>query len=544
MSHKHYQQLQPNQANYVPLSPLSFMGRTAAIFPDHLAVIYGKRRYTWSEVHVRTKKLATALKNKGIQLGDTVSALLTNTPEMVEAHFGVPMCGAVLNTINYRLEPATISYILKHADSKLLIVDSQFIESASKIIQDEGLNIPIIRVDDLQENVTSTLGDFEYEAMLAETPITEEILADAHLPADEWQALTLNYTSGTSGKPKGVVYHHRGSYLMSMGTIAAWELPLHAVYLATVPLFHCNGWGHSWTMCLMAGTIVCCRAISAKRVFDDIAEHRITHMGGAPIILGLLANAPPSEQRTIDHVVNVFTAGAPPPPAIFIAMEKLNFKVTQVYGLTETYGHVTQCLWQSKWDQRDDQERAEIKSWQGVTFPMNEAVQLQSLDSGELIPQDSDTEGEILIRGNAVMKGYYKAPEQTESAFADGWFHTGDVATWQENGYVQIRDRLKDVIISGGENISSVEIEATLYNHPAVSVAAVVAQADEKWGEVPCAFIELKEAAHADAAELDAFCRQHLAGFKVPKNYVFCALPKTVTGKIQKFKLRNTLSDN
>ena len=531
---KYYQELEQNSANHVPLSPLSFLKRTADIFSTRTAVIYGERRYNWSEVYERTCRLASALSARGIGKGDTVSIIAANTPELFEAHFGVPMAGAVLNTINMRLEPNTIAYILEHGDAKALITDSAYAPSVRVALDKLGKNILVIDIDDAQGPGGERLGDIEYEALLDEGDPDYRWT----LPQDEWDALALNYTSGTSGRPKGVVYHHRGSYLMSMGTVAAWNLPRHPTYLYTVPMFHCNGWGHAWTMTLMAGTIICCRTISAKAIFDAVAEHKVSHFGGAPIVLAMLVNAPDSDRRAFDHPVKVMTAGAPPPAAVLEKTRALGFDVMQVYGLTETFGHVTQCLWREEWNNLPFAQQAEIQSWQGVAFPMTEEACVVDLESGEPVPRDGETQGEIVIRGNTVMKGYYKNPKAGEEAFKDGWFHSEDAAVWHDNGYIQIRDRLKDVIISGGENVSSVEVEGALYRHPAVVAAAVVAKSDDKWGEVPCAFVELKPGTTLDESEVITFCREHLAGFKTPKRVVFGELPKTATGKIQKFLLR------
>ena len=534
MSQQHFDAPARDAANFVPLTPLSFLRRTADLFPERMAVIHGARRQTWGETFARCRRLASALTRRGIGVGDTVSVIAANTPEMVEAHFGIPMAGAVLNTINVRLDAETVAYILDHGESQLLITDTAFAPMVKKALALLGRELPVIDIADSEGPGGESLGALDYEALLAEGDPD----FDWQMPADEWQALALNYTSGTSGRPKGVIYHHRGSYLMSMGTVAAWQLPLHPTYLYTVPMFHCNGWGHAWTMTLMAGTIICCRAVTARAIFDAVADHGVTHFGGAPVVLGMLINAPESERRVLDHPVKVMTAGAPPPASVLEKTEALGFEVMQVYGLTETYGHVTQCLWREEWQDLPFERRAEIKSWQGVTLPMNEEVRVVDLDSGETVPRDGQAEGEIVIRGNTVMKGYYRDPEATAQAFRGGWFRSGDVAVWRDNGYLQIRDRLKDVIISGGENISSIEIENVLYRHPAVLAAGVVAQPDEKWGETPCAFVELKQGASVDEAEIIAFCREHLAGYKTPKRVVFGELPKTATGKIQKFELR------
>jgi fatty-acyl-CoA synthase len=533
--------LDRNAANFVPLSPLSFLARTKDVYPDHPALIYGPRRYSWQQIHDRAARLAGALSRRGIGVGDTVSIIAANTPELFEAHFGVPMSGAVLNTINVRLDADTIAYILEHGDAKVLITDSQFspgVKGAFEKLVATGLLVIDI-VDDqaeLRPGEGERLGSLTYEDLLTEGepdfPWT--------LPEDEWQALALNYTSGTSGRPKGVVYHHRGSYLMSLGTVAAWGLPNHPTYLYTVPMFHCNGWGHAWTMAALAGTVVCCRYVTAKNIFDAVAEHRITHFGGAPVVLGLLINAPEEERRTFDHPVKVLTAGAPPPSAVLEKAQALGFEVMQVYGLTETFGHVVQCAWHEEWNDLPFSQQAEIKARQGVRFPITEEVAVVDTVTGERMPHDGEAMGEIVIRGNTVMKGYYKQGDATAEAFAGGWFHSGDLAVVHPSGYVEIKDRLKDVIISGGENISSIEIESVLYKHPSVAAAAVVAKPDEKWGETPCAFLELKSGCEATQEEIIAFCRQTLAGFKTPKHVVFGELPKTSTGKIQKYVLRET----
>lgn len=538
VSAQSFECLNPVPANYVPLTPLSFIRRTADIFGDREAVIYGERRYTWRETYARTRRLASALQARGIERGDTVSLIAANTPELFEAHFGVPMTGAVLNTINIRLDPDTIGYILDHGEAKAVITDTQFAPNVKQALAELGRELLVIDIDDAQQLNKGPggelLGALDYEALLAEG----DPEFDWPMPDNEWQALSLNYTSGTSGRPKGVVYHHRGSYLMSMGTVTGWELPRHPRYLYTVPMFHCNGWGHAWTMTLLAGTIICCRAVSAKAVFDAVADHKVTHFGGAPVVLGMIINALESERRKFDHPVKLMTAGAPPPPAVVEATQALGFEVMQVYGLTETFGHVSQCLWREEWDVLSFEEQAEIKAWQGVTFPMNEEVAILDLESGKPVPRDGETPGEIAIRGNTVMKGYFKDEQTTAEAFKDGWFRSGDLAVWRDNGYIQIKDRLKDVIISGGENVSSVEVENTLYKHPSVLAAAVVAKPDEKWGEVPCAFVELKPGEYPSEADIIDFCRDRLAGFKTPKAVVFGELPKTATGKIQKFRLR------
>ena len=540
---KHYESFSKDDANYVPLSPLSFITRTADLFPDRMAIIYGDRRYSWAESYARMRQLASALDGAGLGLGDTVSVIAANTPEMFEAHYGVPMAGCVLNTINTRLEAETIAYILDNSDCRLLIVDTAFHEtvvpalaSLNPVTRDR---IKIVDIRDPQAGGMPQIGDQDYDEFIG----VGDPAFDWQMPADEWQALALGYTSGTSGRPKGVVYHHRGAYLMSMGTATGWSLPQHPTYLYVVPMFHCNGWCHAWTMTMMAATIVLTRVISADAIFSAINEHRVTHFGGAPIVLAMLVNAPEAQKPKLDYTVNVFTAGAPPPAAILQKMTEMGFEVMQVYGLTETYGHVTQCVWREEWEELSFEEQANLQSWQGVGFPMQEGAAVMNTDSGELVPRDGKTQGEIVLRGNAVMKGYYKDPDATRAALHDGWFFSGDAAVWHDNGYIQIKDRLKDVIISGGENISSVEVEGYLYRHPAVAAAAVVAKPDEKWGEVPCAFVELKPGESVGEADFLEWCRGEMAGFKRPKKIIFGELPKTSTGKIQKFVLRQQVKE-
>jgi fatty-acyl-CoA synthase len=531
--------LDKNATNFVPLSPLSFIERTKDVYPDYASVIYGDRTYTWLETYNRCLKFAAALEKHGIGLGDTVSIIAPNTPEIFEAHFAVPMTGAVLNAINTRLEADTIAYILDHGDAKVLIVDTQLSPTVKEALVKFKKEILVIDIEDPQANLQAgegrRLGKYSYEEFLEQGDIDYQWKR----PTDEWQAITLSYTSGTTGRPKGVVYHHRGSYLMSLGSVIAWNMPNHLKYLSAVPLFHCNGWGYPWTMAALAGTFFCCRYVVAKDIYDLIAEHKITHFSGAPIVLNLIANAPDSEKRKIDHKVNVITAGAPPPSSILEKMESLGFEVMHVYGLTETYGHVLQCAWNEQWDDLPIAKKAEIKARQGVIYPMMEKIDVLDPLTLDPVPRDGQTMGEIMIRGNTVMKGYYKNKEATEDAFENGWFHSGDLAVTHPDGYIQIKDRSKDIIISGGENISSVEVENIISKHPAVSLAAVVAKPNEKWGETPCAFIELKRGFEKTTeAELIDFCREHMAGFKRPKNIIFCELPKTSTGKIQKFELR------
>jgi len=536
--------LDKNAANFVPLSPLSFIEKTKDVYPNYSSVIYGDRTYTWLETYNRCLKFASALEKHGIGLGDTVSIIAPNIPEIFETHYSVPMTGAVLNTINTRLEADTITYILDHADSKAFMVDTQFSQAAKEALTKLKKDILVIDIEDpkanLQEGQGERLGKYTYEEFLEKGDNDYQWKK----PEDEWQAIALNYTSGTTGRPKGVVYHHRGAYLMSMGSVIAWNMPNHLRYLYTVPMFHCNGWCYPWTIAALAGTIVCCRYVVAKDIYDLIADHKVTHFGGAPIVLNMIANAPDDEKRKIDHKVYAMTAGAPPPSAILEKMESLGFEVMHVYGLTETYGHVLHCAWNQDWDELSIGEKAEIKARQGVRYPMMEEITVLDPVTMEPVPKDGQTMGEIMIRGNAVMKGYFKNKEETEKSFENGWFHSGDLAVMHPDGYIQIKDRSKDIIISGGENISSVEVENVLAKHPAVSLVAVVAKPDEKWGETPCAFIELNRGYEKTTeAELIDFCREHMAGFKRPKFITFGELPKTSTGKIQKFELRKKAKD-
>jgi fatty-acyl-CoA synthase len=526
-------------ANYVPLTPLSFLQRAAQVFPETQAVVYGAHRKTYAEYTRRVTQLASGLAKLGVRPGDVVATLLPNIPAQAEAHFGVPACGAVLNTINTRLEAETVSYILDHGEAKVLLVDPQFLPMAAQAIEQMSGPAPIvIEVADDQAGVHAHGHYTEYEQLLASgDPDFQWIM-----PEDEWESLALNYTSGTTGRPKGVVYHHRGAYLNAMGQVISWRITLHPRYLTIVPLFHCNGWCHTWMMPAVGGTLICCRDIAAKPIYDAIADEKVTHFGGAPIVLNMLINAPADQRRSFDHVVEVFTAGAPPAPATLAKIEPLGFNITHVYGLTETYGPATECTWKSEWDDLVGDERAAKKSRQGVAMPFMEPVAVWD-EAGQPVPRDGTTSGEIVFRGNGVMKGYLKNPKATEEAFQNGYFHSGDIALHHGDSYLQIADRAKDIIISGGENISSVEVEGVLMAHPDVLLCAVVAKPDEKWGEVPCAFVELKDGHSADAAALIAFARERLAGFKAPKQVVFQELPKTSTGKIQKFELRKLAKD-
>ncbi|MCP4488035.1 MAG: long-chain-fatty-acid--CoA ligase [Gammaproteobacteria bacterium] len=533
-----YDQLKANDANFVALTPLSFLQRTADIYPHRESLIYHERRYNWSQTRTRCTRIASSIAARGLGKNDTVSVFAFNTPEMFEMHFAVPMCGAVLNTINTRLDAATVSYIIDHGESKLFIVDRQLWPVLEEALETSQLKPEVIIIDDVYATDKPALSEnveFSYYEDLVERG---DETFQWRPPEDEWQALTLNYTSGTTGQPKGVVYHHRGSYLMTMGTVVSWALPQHPKYLYTVPMFHCNGWGHAWTMTAVAGTVVCMRAFNPKLLFDLVEEHQITHFGGAPIILNMLASAPESEQKLFDRTINVMTAGAPPPASVLESMTQFGFNIMHVYGLTETYGHILQAAPQQSWNDQSAVRQAGLKSRQGVRFAMTEAVDVINPDNCESVPWDGETMGEIVIRGNTTMKGYLKDPAATEQAFQNNWFMSGDLAVIHTDGYIQVKDRAKDIIISGGENISSVEIEGVLYKHPAVGEAAVVALADEKWGEVPCAFVELKAGQNSSEDELIKFCGDNMAGFKRPKNVVFCELPKTATGKIQKNVLR------
>jgi len=529
-------------ANHVPLTPLSFLSRAADIYPERTAVIYGNLSYSWAEIYERSGRLASALKKAGVERGDVVTVMAPNIPALFEAHFGVAMAGAVLNTLNTRLDVGTIAYILDHADTKILITDAAFSQTMVEAIeQSQNTDFTVIDIIDHQDSVSKNgqaLGQLDYEAFLGGGDPDYAW----QMPHDEWDALALNYTSGTSGRPKGVVYHHRGAYLMAMGTIPVWNMPMHPIYLYVVPMFHCNGWGHAWMMAILAGTVVCCRKIAAEVIYPLLHKHKITHFGGAPIILSLLVNAPDEVIQKPDWPVQAMTAGAPPPAAILEKIEALGFNITQVYGLTETYGHLTHCAWQESWDDLDFGEKAAIKARQGVRFAHTENLEILDQETGQAVPADGQTLGEVCFRSNCIMKGYHKNPEATEQALASGMFKSGDLAVRHPNGYIEIKDRLKDIIISGGENISSVEIESVLYRFPGVAFAAVVAKPDEKWGEVPCAFIEMKPDMQADTEEIIAFTRQHLAGFKCPKEVRFTEIPKTSTGKLQKFILRNSVT--
>jgi 3-(methylthio)propionyl---CoA ligase len=531
--------LDRNPANFQPLTPLGFLERAAAVFPDHTAIIHGPLKRSYAEFYARTRRLASALAKRGIKRGDSVSAMLANTPAMLECHYGVPMTQGVLNTLNTRLDAPIIAFSLDHAEAKVVIIDREF----SKVMK-EALTLCkakplVIDYDDPEYSGQGSefgerLGKIEYEELVA----SGDPDYAWHMPDDEWDAITLNYTSGTTGDPKGVVYHHRGAHLLSLGNVITCGMRQHPVYLWTLPMFHCNGWCFPWTVSIVAGTHVCLRAVRAGAMFDAIHLHKVTHLCGAPIVMAVLLNATEAEKQPLPHVVNFATAAAPPPEAVLAAMKAAGFNITHVYGLTECYGPSVVNEWHDAWDALPLAEQAAKKSRQGVRYPVLEALDVLDPMTMQPVARDGETLGEVMMRGNVVMKGYLKNKAATEKEFAGGWFHTGDLGVIYPDGYVQLKDRSKDIIISGGENISSIEVEDALYKHPAVAAAAVVAKPDDKWGETPCAFVELKPGAKASADELLQWCRQHLAGYKCPRYVVFAEIPKTSTGKIQKFKLR------
>lgn len=530
------QGLDRNAANYVPLSPLSFIERTALVYPDRLAVIYGERRQTWRDTYARCRRLASALAAHGVGTGDTVAVILPNVPAMLEVHFAVPMTGAVLNTLNTRLDPEAIAFMLQHGEAKVLLTDREFSDVIARALEllVDGSRPLVVEVEDETAPDGRYLGDIGYEDFLAQG----DPQFAWSLPSDEWNAIALNYTSGTTGNPKGVVTHHRGAYLNAASNVISWGVPHHAVYLWTLPMFHCNGWCFPWTLALIAGTSVCLRRVDPELIYPLIRQHRITHMCGAPIVYSMLINAPLALREGITHTMQGLIAGAAPPAAVIAGCEAAGIAITHVYGLTEVYGPAAVCAKQESWTGLPVEEQAQLNGRQGVPYPLQQAVAVLDPETMQPVPADGETMGEIFFRGNVVMKGYLKNPRATGEAFAGGWFHTGDLAVMHPDGYVKIKDRSKDIIISGGENISSLEVEDVLHRHPAVVMAAVVARPDEKWGEVPFAFIELKPDVHVTEQEMLEFCRAHIARFKVPKRVVFGALPKTSTGKIQKFVLR------
>ncbi|MFP6829338.1 MAG: acyl-CoA synthetase [Gammaproteobacteria bacterium] len=531
---KYELELEQNEANHVALSPLSFIRRTAEVFPEHVAVIHGDTRRTWGETYARCRQLASALAARGVERGDTVAVMAPNVPALLEAHFGVPLCGAVLNALNIRLDSGAIAFILNHAEAKVLIADREFstvISAALEQVEDKPL---VVDIDDPLATSGELLGELTFEQLLREG----DPECAWTLPTDEWDAISLNYTSGTTGNPKGVVYHHRGAYMNAIGNILAWAMPHRPVYLWTLPMFHCNGWCFPWSVTAMAGTHVCLRGVEPKAVFDAIRAHGVTHLCGAPIVMNMLLNSPEAELFDIPRRIQMMTAGAAPPATILEGMEKLGFNITHAYGLTEVYGPITLCDWHPEWNERSAGERAALKARQGVKYQVQEEFFVADPKTLEPVPANGKTMGELVFRGNVVMKGYLKNADATQAAFEGGYFHSGDLGVTHPDGYIEIRDRSKDIIISGGENISSIEVEGVLYRHPAVLEAAVVARPDEKWGETPCAFVTLKSGASVSEAELMEFCRENMANFKCPRHVFFSDLPKTSTGKIQKFVLR------
>ncbi|MFY7959277.1 MAG: acyl-CoA synthetase [Elsteraceae bacterium] len=527
--------LDKNPANYVTLSPLGFLARSASVYPDHPAYVHGGLTRNYRDFYARSRRLASALARRGVKPGETVAAMLPNVPAMLEAHFGVPMAGAVLNSLNIRLDAAAIAFMLDHSETKVLLTDREFagvIAKALDLVKHKPL---VVDVEDVLAPPGPDVADMTYEALLAEGDPDFAWMQ----PADEWDAISLNYTSGTTGDPKGVVYHHRGAYLNALGNGVVWGLEQHPRYLWTLPMFHCNGWCFPWTITAYAGLHVCLRRVEAKAVFDAIADHGVTHMCGAPVVMNLLINAPADQRRPLPGKVKLMTAAAPPPAAVIEAMERDGFDITHVYGLTEVYGPVVVCAWHDSWNEKSVQERAALKARQGVRYHVQEGLMVADAETLAPVPADGKTMGEVFMRGNIVMKGYLKNPATTDAAFKGGWFHTGDLGVMHPDGYVELKDRSKDIVISGGENISTIEVEALLYRHPAILEAAVVARPDARWGETPCAFVTLKPDANLSAEEVIAFCRENMAHYKAPRTVVFGPLPKTSTGKVQKFLLRD-----
>ena len=532
--------LDKTAANFSALTPIDFLPRAAAIYPERTAVIHGARRYSYAELHERSRKLASALRRRGIGKGDTVAFMAPNVPELLEAHYGVPMSGAVLNALNTRLDAPAIAFILAHGEAKVLFTDKEFSPVIEAALEGLDSRPVVIDIDDSEYGGEGKLvGEKDYEAFLEEGDAAD----DWQRPADEWDALSLNYTSGTTGNPKGVVYAHRGAFLTTVGNILTWGMAGHPVYLWTLPMFHCNGWCFTWSVCALAGTHVCLRRVEPAAIYRAIADHGVSHFCGAPIVLGLIINASDGDRVAFDHRVDIMTAAAPPPAAVIARMEEMGFSITHVYGLTEVYGPAVVCAWKDEWNPLPVAEQARLKARQGVRYSVLEDLTVMDAASMTRVPADGTTMGEVMFKGNVVMRGYLKNPDATDESFAGGWFHSGDLGVMHADGYIELKDRAKDIIISGGENISTIEVESVLYKHPAIMEAAVVARPDAKWGETPCAFVTLKSGQDASADEIIAFCRDNLAHFKAPKTVVFGELPKTSTGKVQKFVLRDRAAD-
>ncbi|MDC0492640.1 acyl-CoA synthetase [Candidatus Pseudothioglobus singularis] len=540
MNNPYNTNLDRNPANFQPLTPLTFLERAASVYPNHTAIVHGKLRRNYGDFYSRSRQLASALSAQGIVRGDTVSVILSNTPAMLEAHYGVPMCGAVLHSINTRLDPDTIAYQLDHANSKALIVDREFLKTAKTSMELAGVSPILIEFNDSEYPIKESLpGAIEYEKFLLKGDKNYNWL----MPEDEWDAISLNYTSGTTGNPKGVVSHHRGAYLLAQGNAMIASIKKHSVYLWTLPMFHCNGWCFPWTMSAIIGTHVCLRRVMAEPIWESLAEHKVTHLCGAPIVMSTILAASDNEKKLLEKQVDFFTAAAPPPESVLTKMKDAGFNITHLYGLSETYGPAVVNEWHQEWDDLAESEQASLKARQGVRYLPLESLAVMDPKTMQPVPRDGKTIGEVMFRGNVVMKGYLKNKAATDESFKNGWFHSGDLGVIHEDGYIQLKDRSKDIIISGGENISSIEIEEVLYKHPSVEAAAVVAMPDEKWGETPCAFVQLKKASHASEEELSQWCRDHMASFKLPRQFYFEDIPKTSTGKIQKFILREQVKN-